>query len=178
MLNRRIIIRFFLAAVIFVGLGIPINKFLILPNSADPKIVRGQSKPPIQVLPRLVNPKNNLVVQDPKRYGVTVQQGDYSAWNERQWDSSTQKMFSQSEALDHMEQNNAFESMKKTPDAFQKRWDEINQRIKFYEVIKQRSPSNTEARKKLESLYRMRSTLSILKDKIVTPPGETSSDKK
>ncbi|OGX26083.1 MAG: hypothetical protein A3D10_06650 [Omnitrophica WOR_2 bacterium RIFCSPHIGHO2_02_FULL_48_11] len=177
MLNQRVITRLFFAAVVFVGLSIPINRNIVSQYTAQSSKNRPPPKPVIQVLPRSEIIKNKLTVEDPLRYGVIVQKGDYGSWNDRQWEYYTSKTFSQSQALEHMEENNAFVLMKKTPEAFQKRWDSINQRIKIYEEKKHKNPSDMEAKQKLESLYHMRSTLSILKDKIITP-APMSSEKR
>ena len=60
--------------------------------------------------------------------------------------------------------------MKKTPEEYAAKVQEIDKRIAEYEAQKIQDPSNEEADKHLQNLYMLKSLSKVLEDKVVSSP--------
>ena len=166
MLNKRVktlLVIFILLLVITSRINRLINSKIAQPPASETGVKENANfAPDVSTIPN-----NPLTPDDPAKYGIVVQKQEDLPRNQTQWDLHMKKVLVQSKALESMEGKKAFDGVKKTPQEFQQRVQLIDERIKNYEKMVQDDPSNESAQEKLQTLYMLKSTLTVMQDKII-----------
>lgn len=112
------------------------------------------------------------MTNSPEQYGIYAQDQGKEFWNDGHWQAYVSKTLNQTHVLDSEESAQAFERMRKTPEEFKRRLEDLDNRIKYYEDLKRKDLNNEDIQKKLENLYILKSTLLALESKIVSQPKD------
>lgn len=111
--------------------------------------------------------KRSVASQDPRRYGIVVQKEYRLSPGQAEWDNNLKMALGSKRTLDSLSRQNAFEGLNKTPKEFERQLQKINERIKTYEGLAHKDPSDEDVNQKLQALYMLKSTLVTLQDKVV-----------
>ncbi|MBI5024657.1 MAG: hypothetical protein HZC18_06640 [Candidatus Omnitrophica bacterium] len=112
----------------------------------------------------LREPKNNpLISEDPARYNIQVLTDrdlhlNRAQWDVDMWDVNMKKTLLHSNAAGHMERRG------ETPKELKERLSRINRQIKDLEKIDRKSPGNQTEEMKLQSLYVLKSSLTVFEE--------------
>ena len=112
----------------------------------------------------LQRPKNNtLISEDPARYNIEVITDrdlrlSEAQWDVDIWDVHMKKALLHAHAAEHLERE------KKTPKELKERLSRMNRQIKDLEKIGRKSPGNQTEEMKVQSLYILKSSLTILEE--------------
>ena len=172
MLNKRtiILLSIFIFLLIFTSRINQIINSVIGGESVAKKTVEGEENfeadPPGSPIDSN-HVKNPLTPDAPARYGIFVQKQENLPHNQNQWEQHMKKVLVKSGALNSLEEQKAFDSVQKSPEEYKKRIQIIDERIRNYEKIVQNNPSDEEAQGKLQTLYMLKSTLTVMEKNIV-----------
>jgi hypothetical protein len=115
----------------------------------------------------LQGPKNNtLISEDPAQYNIQVLTDrdlylSQAQWDVDIWDVNMKKALLHSNAAGHMERG------KKTPKELKERLSRINRQINDLKKIDRKSPGNQTDELELQSLYILKSSLTVLEEQTV-----------
>jgi len=112
------------------------------------------------------NSEYHLAPDDPAKYNIKFQ-GEYDIpLTEKQWEDRMRQSLRQSSLNDkHPEQ--LLEGVKKTPEQIDAQIADLQAKIKEYEAIAL-STGDEKAKEKLQTLYMLKATLTVLKDKVTS----------
>lgn len=120
--------------------------------------------PPEPVKTFLQGPKNNtLISEDPARYNIQLLTDrdlrlSRAQWDVDIWDVNMKKALLHSNAAGHMGRG------EKTPKELKERLSRINRQIKGLEKTGRKSPGDQAEEMKLQSLYILKSSLTVLEE--------------
>ena len=151
------------------GIFIQVNRFIVssIKEPSAPPQPQNLSTPMPLVSASVAD---SIKIQDPKKYGIIVKPEGQGLEGQMQWELYTENVSRQSNTLDFTNNPKALAMMQKTPQEFQNRLAEIDSRIKTYQKTLEKNPTDVDTQDKLESLYRLKTTLTVLKDKIIVEP--------
>ncbi|HOW36341.1 MAG TPA: hypothetical protein PL155_08025 [Candidatus Omnitrophota bacterium] len=116
-----------------------------------------------------------LIAQDPAKYGIIVQSAADQPRNQEQWNIFMDKVLVKSKLLEQENAKPALEMIKKTPEEFQTRMKEIDNRIAIFEQKKMENPSDEDAQQRLQTFYALRAMTQAMESKITAPKNEPST---
>lgn len=148
-------------------LSIPFNRLLYSSLKSNESAKQKEAKP-IESEEIKSEGRNVPTPENPAKFAILAQKKSDRPVNQSQSDAEMKKSLAQGKVLDLMEAESAFESIQMTPAEYKRRLEEINGRIKYFEGLKRDSVHHDEAIQKLETLYRLKSTLTVLKSKIIS----------
>jgi len=154
------------AVAFFIVVSIHVNR--LINSSLKDKTVEQEGSEDKSVLA----PSVKLHPEDPSKYGIVVKKEDHIPGNQASWDAVMKKSFSQADVFNRMKDGAAFAEVKKSSKQIQEKLQRLNDRIKGCEKIKRANPGDTEIENRLQSLYRLKSTLTLLQDKISNSPAK------
>ena len=112
---------------------------------------------PVKALLR--EPKDNILVsEDPAQYNIQVLTDKNLSLSQAQWDVNMKT------ALLHSKTAGPMEGGEKTPKELKERLNRINRQIKDLEKIDRKGPGNQSEEMKLQSLYILKSSLTVLEE--------------
>lgn len=120
-------------------------------------------------LPRQRTIHRTLIPENPAQYGIISQSAADQPRNQVQWDIFMDKVLVKSGLLEQENAKPALEIIKKTPEEFQTRVKEINDRIAVFEQKKIENPSDEDAQKRLQTLYMLKAMIQAMENKITAP---------
>ena len=126
-------------------------------------------EPPVQQVAVPVHKIFPLVPSDPAQYGIILTDPAETPKTPEQWDIFVEQALTKNKVLEQEGALPAIEVMKKKPEEFAARQQEIDERIKLFEEQRARNPSDEEAQHHLDELYVLKSLGKILKDKVTAP---------
>lgn len=112
--------------------------------------------------------KRSLNADNPEDYHITPQRRSRLFKNQRYWDVITKRAVEQSDVIERMEEGRIFKGVQMTPAQFEKQLQRIDGRIQEYKRTVHNDPNNEYARRKLQSLYMLKSTVGALEEAVVT----------
>ncbi len=161
--------------VAFFLIVIAINRFIY--SSVKEKKVPYSSKKMITPKPSelvkttsKVPSKHAVTSQDPHKYGIVAQKEFQLSPSQAEWDNNLKVTLGTRKILNSLSHQNAFEGLAKTAGEYERQQQKINERIKVYEGLAHKNPNDEDVNQKLQALYMLKSTLAVLKDKVVTKP--------
>ena len=169
MQNKQHVLSLTITLVILFIFSIGLTNTLINSYVSDPGIFK-EKREDVAAIPRkpaktlLQEPQNNtLISEDPARYNIQVfTDGDLRLsqvqWDVDIWDVNMKKALLHSNAARHMDRGG------KTPKELKERLGRINRQIKELEKTDRKSPGHQTEKIKLQSLYILKSSLTVLEE--------------
>ena len=114
------------------------------------------------------NSKYHLVADDPDKYNIKSQGEQDIPLTQAQWEYRMRQGLKQSRA-DNANPALSLAGIEKTPEEIEGRINELNAQIKAYEAAALNNPGDRNAQEKLQTLYMLKATLTVLKDKVTKP---------
>ncbi|MFH1360809.1 MAG: hypothetical protein ABIJ41_07255 [Candidatus Omnitrophota bacterium] len=118
----------------------------------------------------IIKPKRKLTAEDPAKYGIIVTPENELPRTSAQWDQYVKKVIVKPGVLDKKSAEKALEYVRMTPDAYEKRASEIENKIKEFEQTINNNPSDEETERRLQTYYLLKALLSSMKEKIISFP--------
>lgn len=110
-----------------------------------------------------------LTPEDPAKYGIVSYSAADQPRNQAQWDIFMEKALVKSGLLEQKNAKPAIEKMKTTPEEFQARMKEIDDRIVLFEQKKAANPSDADAQENLQRLYMLKAMAQAMEKKVTAP---------
>jgi len=155
------------AVILFVIVSIPINR--LIRSSFKEMVTNEEKNKNTGAMPA---PVVRLNPEDPSKYGIVVKKEDRIPQDQSDWDTTVKKSFAQSKVLNRIKEDRAFDEVKKTPKELQRKLQRLDDRIKKFEKITKDNPADEDAEIRLQTLYMLKSTLTLLEDKISITPAK------
>jgi len=111
--------------------------------------------------------KRILSTSDLTPYQIVPQRKSRLFKNQQYWDVLTKEALEQSDVMSRIQEGEIFKGIQKTPREFRQKIRMIDGRIKEYKKKIRSDPNDDYARRKLQDLYMLKSTVRALKDVIV-----------
>lgn len=167
---------FILGLILFMNLANRLIDALITQDSKvilnSPAAVRQpalDNKPSKRIIVRSEQKRYPLLLDDPAQYGIISQSKDEIPRTQIEWDLFMEKAIVHSKVLEDENAKPAIEKMKKTPEEFQKREQEIDDTISLLKKRLEENPSDQEAHERLKTFRMLKALGKTIKDKVVTP---------
>jgi len=119
-------------------------------------------------LDRANNQKRVLKSTNLTPYQIVPQRKSRLFKNQQYWDVLTRNALEQSTVTNRIQEGEIFKGITKTPKEFKKEIRMIDGRIKVYKKKIRSDPSDDYARRKLQDLYMLKSTVRVLRETIVS----------
>lgn len=116
-----------------------------------------------------------LVVSDPAKYGIVVRPKASEPRTQLEWDVYIEQSIKERGLLDDKKANEAYREVAKTEEEYKARMEEVDKRIKMFEERKSLDPSDEQAERRLQKLYRLKAIGKALEEKLVKPPEVSST---
>ena len=139
------------------------------PQSVVTAVVKSNSPP--EQTPKLKAKTTVLVPDDPKEFGIIVQDATEIPRNEANWEQYMQKAVIDSKILEAPDAQSALKAMEKTPTEFNTRLQEIDQRIELFQKKKNENPADEETEQRLQTLYMLKALAKALEPKVINNSG-------
>ncbi len=111
-----------------------------------------------------------IAEKDPAKYGIIIQDAAEVPRTPAQWDRFMTEAIIKNKVLEQPGAQPAVEVMKKSPEDFEARQKEIDDRIALFEKKTQENPSDADAEHHLQTLYMLKALGKVLKNKVTEPP--------
>jgi len=108
--------------------------------------------------------ENLLKVSDLSSYTIMAQKDGLAIRGQHHWDGITKRLVNEADFISDMEKSGVFMQTKMTRKDFKKQMKRINNRIEAYEQKVIAQPGNKYVEKKLQGLYRMKSSITTLQN--------------
>ncbi len=156
--------------VFFVGAIVGLNVFIRAAlQGGERKEIQKIEAPQIQRAIATVRDsasENDLVAEDPRENNIVEQKGRESDHAQLQWDLYMEKVLMKSKAVKQMKEREIFKDIHKTPEELLSRIQLIDNQIQRYENQSRQKPQDEYALDNLQSLYMLKSTLTVLEESI------------
>ncbi len=119
--------------------------------------------PPPPILHTLTPEKN------PEKYGIIVHDDWTTPQKQEDWDQYMKQVIVDRKILEEPAAQASLEAVKKSPDDYQKKIKEIDERIATFEERKRNNPSDTEAEERLRLLYMLKAMGKVMVKKVTEP---------
>ena len=114
------------------------------------------------------NSKYHLVADDPAKYNIKSQGEHDVPLTEQQWEYRMRQGLKSSPSS-HENPGLSLEGVQKTPEEIEKRIKDLTAQIKAQETIILNNSGDRHAQDKLQTLYMLKATLMVLKEKVASP---------
>ena len=179
MFNYRNIILFLIGLILFIHLTNTVINSLIkegggtILTSTPP--TSGEKEKPAEKSQVKIEPKfkekthHPLTPEDPAKYGIISTSEADTPRSQMEWDLFMEKALIKSKTLDDPNAKAALEQMKKTPEEYAAREEEVDARIKLFEKTLETNPTDPDLKQRLQTLYMLKSMGKVLKDTVTSP---------
>jgi len=112
--------------------------------------------------------KHILSPSDLTPYQIAPQRKSRLFKNQQYWDVLTREFLEKSNAMSRVNEGEILKGIEKTPKEFKQQITMIDERIKEYKKKIRSDPSDDYARRKLQDLYMLKSTVRALREALVS----------